>query len=94
MCSPGRLLGRFPHCAWSSWSSRKRSLHVRQSTSGSVNPATWPDASHTRGLRMIAESSATMSSRSWTIDWNHSERMLFFGEDAVVPVVVRGAEPP
>jgi hypothetical protein len=44
----------------------------------SVKPATWPDASQTRGLRMIAESRATMSSRSCTIARNQSERMLFF----------------
>ena len=37
--SPGRLLGLLPHCASSSWSARKRSLQVRQSTSGSVKPA-------------------------------------------------------
>jgi hypothetical protein len=76
--SPGRLLGFRPHCASSSLSARKRSLHVRQSTSGSLKPATWPEASHTRGLRMIAESSARMSSRSCTIASNQSERMLFF----------------
>ena len=76
--SPGRLLGLRPQLAWSIWSARKRSLHVLQSTSGSVNPATWPDASQTRGFRITAESRATMSSRSCTIAWNHSERMLFF----------------
>jgi hypothetical protein len=43
-----------------------------------VKPETWPDASQTRGLRMIAESRATMSSRSCTIERNQSERMLFF----------------
>jgi hypothetical protein len=53
-------------------------LHVRQSISGSVKPATWPDASQTAGLRMIAESSTTMSSRSCTIERSHSARMLFF----------------
>ena len=38
-----------------------------QSTSGSVKPARWPLASHTRGCWRIAESRATMSSRSWSI---------------------------
>ncbi len=76
--SPGRLLGFRPHCASSSLSARNRSLQVRQSTSGSVKPATWPEASQTAGLRMIAESRATMSSRSCTIAWNQSWRMLFF----------------
>ena len=70
--SPGRLLGLRPQrtssCSGSArWSARKRSLHVRQSTSGSAKPDTWPEASHTAGLRMIDESSATMSSRSRTI---------------------------
>ena len=51
----------------SRWSARKRCLHVRQSTSGSVKPPTCPDASQTCGWRMIEESSATMSSRSCTI---------------------------
>ena len=78
----GRLAGALarlrPQLASSSWSARKRSLHVRQSTIGSVKPATWPDASQTRGLRMIAESRATMSSRSCTIERSQSERMLFF----------------
>jgi hypothetical protein len=51
---------------------------VRQSTSGSLKPETWPEASHTAGLRITAESIATMSSRSCTIDRSHSERMWFF----------------
>ena len=76
--SPGRFDGFLPHCASSSRSARKRSLHVRQSMSGSLKPATCPDASQTAGLRMIAESIATMSSRSCTIARNQSERMWFF----------------
>jgi hypothetical protein len=39
-------------------------LHVLQSTSGSVKPATCPLASHTRGCMRIAASSPSMSSRS------------------------------
>ena len=77
-CSPGCFDGFLPHCALSSWSSRKRSLHVRQSTSGSVNPSTWPEASQTRGWRMIAESIRTMSSRSCTIASSQRWRMVFF----------------
>ena len=76
--SPGFLLGLRPHCESSSRSPRKRSLQVRQSTSGSVNPSTCPDASQTSGFRITAESSATMSSRSCTIEANQRERMLFF----------------
>jgi hypothetical protein len=45
-------------------------LQKRQSTRGSANPATCPDASQTAGWRMIDESSATMSSRSRTIASN------------------------
>src|SRR5438045_2259079 len=66
------------HGASSSRSDRKRSLQVRQSISGSLNPATWPEASHTAGLRITAESMATMSSRSCTIARTQSERMWFF----------------
>ena len=51
---------------------------MRQSISGSLNPATWPEASQTAGLRITAESIATMSSRSCTIARNQSERMWFF----------------
>jgi hypothetical protein len=51
---------------------------VRQSTSGSVKPARCPEASQTRGCWMIAESIATMSSRSWSIDRHHSAFRLFF----------------
>ena len=40
--------------------------------SGSEKPARWPEASHTFGCRMIAESSSTMSSRSCTIERCHS----------------------
>ena len=49
------------------WSARHRSLHLRQSTSGSVNVARWPDASHTLGAMRIAASRPTMSSRSCTM---------------------------
>ena len=60
------------------WSARKRSLQVRHSTSGSLKPARWPDASHVRGCWMIAESSATMSSRSWIIAFHQAPITLFF----------------
>ncbi len=76
--SPGCFDGRLPHELCSSWSARKRSLHVRQSTSGSENPATCPDATQTSGLRMIAESSATTSSRSWISERRHSAFTLSF----------------
>ncbi len=79
--SPGRLLGLRPQrtssCSGSArWSARNRSLQVRQSTSGSANPVTWPEASHTRGWRMSEESRATTSSRSCTIASN--QRALTF----------------
>jgi hypothetical protein len=45
---------------------------VRQSTIGSVKPARWPEASHVFGCWRIAESRATMSSRSWSIARHHS----------------------
>ena len=76
--SPGCFDGFCPHCASSSLSARKRSLQVLQSTIGSLKPARWPDASQTRGCWMIAESIATMSSRSWSIDRHHSALTLFF----------------
>ena len=47
------------------------------STSGSLNPARWPDASHVCGCWMIAESSATTSSRSKTIACHHASLTLF-----------------
>ena len=75
--SPGCLEGLRPHADWSRWSARKRSLHVRQSTSGSVNPARCPLASHVRGCWMMAESSATTSSRSWSMARHHWFLTLF-----------------
>ena len=75
--SPGRFDGFLPHCESSSLSARKRSLQVRQSTSGSVKPSTWPEASQTRGWRITAESISTMSSRSCTIASSQRARMLF-----------------
>ena len=45
-----RMLGRFAPARQSSrWSARKRCLHVRQSTRGSVKPARWPLATPARG---------------------------------------------
>ena len=79
------LLPHTGHCA-SGWpgvplmrgsSARKRFLQFRQSTSGSVKPATWPDASHTRGCIRIAASSPSMSSRAWTIA-RHQRSFTFF----------------
>ena len=56
-------------------------------------PGRWPEASHVRGCWMIAESSATTSSRCWTIARHHASTTLFFSSDAVVPVVVRVRDP-
>ena len=67
-----------PSCSSRRSSSRKRCLHSpRHWTSGSVKPARCPDASQTFGFWMIAESSATMSSRSWSIARHHSLLTLF-----------------
>ena len=74
----GHLEGFWPHWAFSRSSARKRCLQWRQSTSGSVKPARWPEASHVRGCMMIAASRATMSSRSRTIARHHSFLTLFF----------------
>ncbi len=76
--SPGCFDGLRPHALVSRWSARNRSLHVRQSTSGSEKPATCPEATQTAGLRMIAESSATTSSRSWIRERRHSDLTLSF----------------
>ena len=51
---------------------------VQVTTTGSENPARCPEASQTFGLWMIAESSATMSSRSVSIARHHSALTLFF----------------
>jgi hypothetical protein len=67
-------------------------LAVRQSTSGSVKPPTWPDASQTCGWRMIDESSATMSSRSLHHRLEPARLDVVLQQDAVVAVVVRRAE--
>ena len=59
-------------------SSRKRFLQLRQSTIGSLKPATWPDASQTRGFMMIDASIPTTSSRRLTIRRHHAALTLFF----------------
>ena len=70
--SPGCFDGLRPHASSARWSARKRWPQVLQSTSGSVKPARWPEASHTFGCCRIAESIATMSSRSCSIARHHS----------------------
>ncbi len=77
-CSPGALLGFWAQRASASLSARKRALQVRQSTSGSVNPLTCPEASHTRGCIRIAASIPSMSSRAWTIARHHRSLTLRF----------------
>ncbi len=56
----------------SSLSTRNRSLHSLQSTSGSVKLARCPEASHTGGGDRIDASSPTTSWRSCTIDRHHA----------------------
>jgi hypothetical protein len=46
--------------------------------SGSENVATCPDATHTCGARITAESMPTMSSRPVTIDFHHCRRTFSF----------------
>ena len=89
-----RVLGRFAPAlrAPARWSARKRCPHVRQSTSGSVKPSRWPEASHTRGCCRIAESIATMSSRSRSIARHHSFLTLLLQQHAVVAEVVGRAD--
>jgi hypothetical protein len=58
------------------WSARKRSLQLRQSTSGSVNVARCPLASQTFGDMRIDASRPTMSSRSCTIERHHASLTL------------------
>src|SRR3954447_22558540 len=67
-------LGHAPDAG--SWSSRNRSLQFLQSTSGSVNVATWPLASHTLGAMRIAESRPTTSSRICTIERHQASLTL------------------
>ena len=61
-----------------SWSARYRSLVARQSTIGSLNPPTCPDASQTFGFMMIEQSSPTMSSRIWTLSRHQASLMFRF----------------
>src|SRR5918911_2176631 len=56
----------------SSLSARRRVLHSRQSTSGSLNVSSWPEYFQTRRLRMMEESMPSMSSRSCTIQRHHA----------------------
>ncbi|GBC87406.1 hypothetical protein HRbin12_01412 [bacterium HR12] len=60
------------------WSARNRWWHWRHSTRGSVNALRWPEASQTFGDMMIAASSPTTSSRSWTIERHQALRMFRF----------------
>ncbi len=53
-------------------SARQRSWQLRQSTSGSVKLARWPDASQMRGADRIAASMGTTSSRSCTMARHHA----------------------
>ena len=56
-------------------------------------PETCPEATQTCGLRMIAESSATTSSRSWISERAPSFFTLSIQQHAVVAEVERRAEP-
>ncbi len=76
--SPGCLLGFWGQRASCSLSARKRPLHVLQSMSGSVNPATWPLASQTRGCMRMAASSPSTSSRMRTMAFHHWSLRFFF----------------
>ncbi len=56
------------------WSARQRLWQFLHSVSGSVNVATWPDASHTCGARITDESIPTTSSRPRTTACHHCRR--------------------
>ena len=58
------------------WSARNRLWHDWHSVSGSLNVATWPEASHVWVGRMTEESRPTTSSRCWTMDFHHCRLML------------------
>src|SRR5919202_1574760 len=60
-------------------SARKRFLQLRQSTSGSTKPATWPLASQTRGCMRIAASRPSM----WLLGHRASEQSR---DDAVAVI--------
>ncbi len=75
-------------------SARKRSLQLRQSTIGSLKPATCPDASHTLGFMMIAASMPTTSSRSVTMCRHHAALTLFFSSTPSGPQSQKPAMPP
>ncbi len=75
------------------WSARNRCLQLLQSTSGSVNVATWPLASQTLGAMRIAASIPTTSSRSWTIERHHCVLHVALEQRAERAVVPGGAEP-
>jgi hypothetical protein len=49
-----------------------------QSTSGSVNPSTWPEAFQVVGWWMIEESRPTMSSRRCTKSCHQAGSISFF----------------
>ncbi len=69
-----------PHCGQvsgsSSLSRRQRDWHSRQSTSGSVKLARWPEASQTAGGERMAASRPTTSVRSCTIERHHASFTL------------------
>src|ERR1017187_4190545 len=53
-------------------SSRQRSLHLRQSTRGSVKVSKWPEGAHRAGGPRTAASRPTMSSRVWTMEYHQA----------------------
>ena len=95
--SPGRFDGRLPQrissCSGSArWSARKRCLHVRQSTSGSLKPPTWPDASQTSRVEddRGVERDDVVPLLHHRLEPARLDVVL--QQDAVVAVVVRRAE--
>ena len=66
-------------------SSRKRRWHTLHSTSGSEKPATWPDASHTRGCIRIEASRPTVSLRPVTTAFHHASLTLRFNSTPTGP---------
>ena len=80
--SAGASIAYSPH----RWSARKRCFVSLSSTIGSLNPATCPDASHTRGFWMMHESSPTIDTSRpsgpvggvRTTSCHHASRRFFF----------------
>ena len=83
---------RRAHLLASRWSARKRFLHARQSTIGSVKPARWPEASH---VARVLEDRGVQGDDVVALLEHRAPPLVLdvrLQQDAVVAVVVRRAE--